>query len=52
MSQITDQNKPEHLEAAPPTTGPRAREASTRVTPATPAASTQGRVSLFERKTV
>jgi hypothetical protein len=49
MSQITDQNKPEHLEGAPPTTGRRAREASTCVTPA---ASTQGRVSLFERKTV
>jgi hypothetical protein len=41
MSQLADQHTPAHLEGAPPTTGPRALSAPTRVTRATPAASTQ-----------
>ena len=49
MSQLTDQHKTAHLEVVPPTSGPLVLSAPTRVLPATPAASPQRRVSLFEQ---
>ena len=47
MSQLIDQRTTARLEAIPATSGPLVLGAATRVLPATPAAGSQQRVSLF-----